>query len=73
MKNETVKVSVQVPKPIHNLVTKLAAVEGSKPDEWYTQAIVRELEGLLGDAHDVFDVDRVIKSNRLQKLVGEIP
>jgi len=70
MKVESVKVVVSMPKPIHNFITKLAAVEGSKPDEWYVDAIVRDVEALLGSAHDVFDVPRLVKSNELQELVG---
>ena len=60
-------------KPIHNLTTKLAAVEGSKPDEWYVEAIVRDIHALLGNANDVFDVKRLVKSNGLEAIVGEDP
>jgi hypothetical protein len=69
MKNETVKVVVAMPKPIHALITKLAAVEGSKPDEWYVAAIKRDVEALLSDSHDTFDVTRVIKTNGLHGLI----
>ena len=62
--------SAPLPKPIHNLVTKLAAVEGSKPDEWYMNAIVGYVEALLGDAHDVFDIHRLIQSNGLRELIS---
>ena len=58
-----------MPKPIHSLITKLAAVEGSKPDEWYVNAIVRDVEALLGDAHYIFDVHRLIKSNGLHGII----
>ncbi|MGA2625545.1 MAG: hypothetical protein ABSF63_00600 [Candidatus Bathyarchaeia archaeon] len=58
-----------MPKPIHSFITKLAAVESSKPDEWYVDAIVGEVRALLSDAHDVFDVPRLVKSNGLQELI----
>jgi hypothetical protein len=66
---QTVKVVVNMPKPIHRLITKLAAVEGSKPDEWYVDAIIRDVNALLDSAHDTFDVKRVIESNGLQELI----
>jgi hypothetical protein len=67
---DLVKVSVSLPKAVNDLVTKLAAVEGSTPSEWYWQAVQGYLEGLLGNAHDVFDVPRLVKFNGLQGLVG---
>jgi|GEM_PF-3144598 len=66
---DTVKVVVEMPRPIHNLITKLAAVEGSKPDEWYVDMIVHDVEALLDSSHDTFDVPRVIQSNGLQELI----
>jgi len=66
--DETVTVTVELPKPIHDLVTKLAAVEGSTADEWYGEWIKREVEALLGDAHDVFDVERLVESNGLRAV-----
>ena len=69
---ETVKVVLQVPKGIHGLVTKLAAVEGSKPDEWYVDAIKKDVEVMLGDAHEVFDVQRLVRTNGLQGIVTSV-
>ena len=67
---DTVRVSVKMPKPIHDFITKLAAVEGSEPNEWYVEAIVRDVAALVDCAHDVFDVPRLIKSNGLRDLIG---
>jgi hypothetical protein len=64
---------MSMPKPVHDFITKLAAVEGSKPDEWYANAIVRDIQALLSDAHDVFDVSRLVKPNGLEGIVGEVP
>lgn len=69
MKGETVKVVVEMPKPIHSLITKLAAVEGSSADEWYVDMITHDIAAYLDNAHDVFDVERLVKSNGLQDLV----
>jgi hypothetical protein len=73
MRDETVKVVVPIPKGIHNFITKLAAAEGSKAEEWYADGIVRDVGALLGNAHDVFDVPRLIRFHGLQKLVGDNP
>jgi hypothetical protein len=43
MKNEKIKVTVTMPRQIHSFITKLAAVEGSKADEWYVDMIVLPL------------------------------
>jgi hypothetical protein len=72
MKSETVKVTILMPKPIHSLITKLAAVEGSKPDEWYVEALVRDVGALLGNAGEVFDVPRLVKANGLRELLGDV-
>jgi len=66
-----VTVSIRLPKAVHHLVTKLAAVEGSTVNEWYVEWIERELQALLGDAHDVFDIDHLIEANGLREIVGE--
>jgi hypothetical protein len=73
MKTETVKVVVSMPRPIHSFITKLAAVEGSKADEWYVAAIVRDVGALLSDSHDIFDVERLVKSNGLEPIIGKAP
>lgn len=73
MKDETVKVTIELPRGIHQLMRKLAAVEGSKVDEWYVQALVRDVGAMLANAHDVFDVPLLVRSNGLKDLVGENP
>ena len=73
VKVPTVKVTLEIPKAIHSLMMKLAAVEGSDVSEWYTEALVRDVGAMLGNAHDVFDVPRLVKFNGLQTLVGEDP
>ena len=65
---EEITVKIKLPRPIHALVNKLAAVEGSTADEWYSEWIKREVEALLGDAHDVFDVERLVESNGLRAV-----
>jgi hypothetical protein len=67
---DLVKVTIPIPKAVNDLVTKLAAVEGTEPSEWYWDAIRGYVESLLGDAHDVFDVQRVIANNGLKDLVN---
>ena len=66
---EEVTVKIKLPKPVHDIVTKLAAVEGSSVDEWYAEWIQRDLAGYLDNAHDVFDVQRLIDSNRLRGII----
>ena len=67
---EEIIVKIKLPRRIHGLVNKLAAVEGSEATEWYADWIRREVEALLGDAHDVFDVDRLIESNDLKGIIS---
>ena len=72
MKGETVKVTIELPKAIHSLIVKLAAVEGSKPDEWYTEALIRDVGAMLGNAGDVFDVERIVRYHGLKEVLGDI-
>jgi hypothetical protein len=73
MKGEMVKVVVSMPKPLADFITKLAACEGSTPSEWYAHALAIDVNAILGDAHDVFDVPRLVKSNGLQPIIGKVP
>lgn len=66
---DTIKVVVEMPKAIHGLITKLATVEGSTANEWHVDMITRDISAYLDNAHDVFDVPRLIQSNGLQELV----
>lgn len=67
---DLVEVKFHVPRAISDLVGKLAEIEGDLPSTWYNEAIRGYIEGTLGNAGDVFNVEAVIRNNGLKGIVN---
>jgi hypothetical protein len=61
MKNETVQVTIQVPKWIDSFVRKIADLEGSTPEEWYEQFVRAEFDAIRDNnfIFEYFDADKM--------------
>lgn len=75
MTEDTVTVEIQVPKALHAFVEKLAALEGSKPSDFYELWILRDFEAnadaaIDGEAFDL-DMEQVIKNNGLVSILKD--
>jgi len=66
---DLVTVKFSIPKAFNDFVTKLADIEGTKLNSWYLEAAFSYVDGLLGNAHDVFNVQRLIVHNGLKGFV----
>jgi len=61
MKNETVKVTINVPKSIDLFVHRMAALEGSNPKGWYETFVQKEFDAIRDNdfIFEYFDVARM--------------
>jgi hypothetical protein len=57
MSNETVQVTIQVPEAIDSFVRKLAALEGSTPEEWYKTWICGDFDSIRDNNFVLEDLD----------------
>lgn len=60
-KNETVQVTIDVPKGIDTFVRRMAALEGSNPKEWYETFVQVEFDAIRDNnfIFEYFDVEKM--------------
>ena len=61
MKNETVEVTIQVPKGIDLFIRRMAALDDSTPEEWYEQFVRAEFDAIRDNnfIFEYFDKDKM--------------
>lgn len=65
-----VKVSVNVPKPLHDFMDKFAALEGYHAEDWYEGWIRADFEGFLDELNGLdVDMKNLIECNDLKETL----
>jgi hypothetical protein len=61
MKNETVEVTIQVPKGIDLFIRRMAALDDSTPEEWYEQFVRVEFDAIRDNnfIFEYWDADKM--------------
>ena len=58
MEDEMVNVTIQVPKGVSEFVRKLAALDGSTPEEWYRHWICQDFDSIRDNNFIIEDLRR---------------
>ena len=58
MSEDMVNVTIQVPKGVSDFVQKLAALEGTTPQEWYQHWICQDFDSIRDNNFIIEDLDR---------------
>jgi hypothetical protein len=67
-----VKVSIDVPKPLHDFMMKFAELEGEGAEDWYTYWIRGDFESFLDElSGGELDMREVIEVNDLKDTLAE--
>jgi hypothetical protein len=68
-----VKLTVAVPKPLHEFMNKIANLEGQKAEDWYSYWIRGDFEAFLDDFKGLgLDMKKVLECNDLTKTLDDL-
>lgn len=66
---ETVRISLEVPKRIHDVIAKFADLEGRTPEQYCEQLLSGDFEAIMDDLGTALDRTAVIEHNQIQPFV----
>lgn len=71
-KGDSVTVTIELPRSLHDFMRKIAGLEGLKPEDWYVRWLSGDFEAFLDNFHgSEFDLKALVEVNGLRETLEE--